>query len=977
VPGSGFGGGLRRLVTALRLDFNWVRDQTRYGGLAQSWQAGNRADNRLLSGTDIGLAKEWLSRKPRDMPEPPAILRDFIKTSEAVAEARARAEDQRARQLRDAELAAAKAREDAAELEASRAREAEAAARKLSRRTFAGLVAALVLAVAAAGAGSFAWLQWDEAGRQAASADHERQLAEAASRDAKTQATAAKEALALAQTTMSETVDRFTDPAFQHDAALEPLQQAALSKLAPIYLRLLRQAADDPKSNTAYAEAVTRLATLQSSSRSISDATKIFQDALDVLTPADAQGGSAVPREAIDRLRESYAQQLVAFGDAKAAIELVTKIETGQFRTNVDCIRYRADVIQSEVSLSDPAKAEAILDKYKPWRGQGFLHLSNQAACLIDIASVLRHHNEHRAAREALEYAESIISATLKQKPRSIEFLLLDIKQKIAKAWLVYVSAKQSAIEVEDQALADSLITSAKSTRNRLLELAPDSRNAVEAESLLLIFDARLQSLKASVLGDDAAQVGLLDSQLMLGWSTHIAELLNRDPYSEALIALARDVTGTVLGLKSIDSGGNLRKPICRAILKPIFRTLHAHIESRAAWEVALGFVNCLAPLSTAGDGRADHEWLTTSENIPDELIDKALDTIPPSVTRLKILRYAIARAAAMSDMTLLLRLARDEARRHPDTIRFTRLYYFARTSDLDAMVEANNIVEVADRVGDCPAYSKAQQAYCSIATFRVHRSLRDSLRKQTPRPNSSFGDGAFGFLNDSRNTVVTELLSALMPHFVVVLANEEMMYFDDLAYSRKHEDPVEHAWGRELGDKRIVDYASLGRARGMAISDAFDFHFHGPAAIPNSSPDLTHTEEKRGVFLELDAFRETLGFRRHGLLPTAASTDNRVKVDEDLLDIETVILLQGNNVLGEHIFTYLNITFRQLQHMRDALASGEKPDLKNYGRVLYSGYGVPSRAMKKELEEKYSMRSIHVDYRTAFRIKLEHPPYQ
>lgn len=84
---------MRRLGTALKFDLAWVRDQTRHGGLAASWQAGGRTENRLQSGGDIGLAKEWLARKPREMPEVSEVVREFARASEAAADARGRAEE--------------------------------------------------------------------------------------------------------------------------------------------------------------------------------------------------------------------------------------------------------------------------------------------------------------------------------------------------------------------------------------------------------------------------------------------------------------------------------------------------------------------------------------------------------------------------------------------------------------------------------------------------------------------------------------------------------------------------------------------------------------------------------------------------------------------------------------------------------------------------------------------------------------------
>ena len=44
--------------------------------------AGGRPSNRLLSGEDIGLAKAWAARRPKEAPPPTALHFDFIKASE-------------------------------------------------------------------------------------------------------------------------------------------------------------------------------------------------------------------------------------------------------------------------------------------------------------------------------------------------------------------------------------------------------------------------------------------------------------------------------------------------------------------------------------------------------------------------------------------------------------------------------------------------------------------------------------------------------------------------------------------------------------------------------------------------------------------------------------------------------------------------------------------------------------------------------
>ena len=138
-PGSGFGAGLKRLVAALKLDLNWVRDQTRYGLLAASWEDGGKAENRLLLGSDVAAAKNWLERRPRTMPEPTEAVRNFIRASEE-AEARRTSEERR----RLAEIAEAQ-------------KEREQALQGLARASRRTLAVTVILLAAVAG-GLAGWI---------------------------------------------------------------------------------------------------------------------------------------------------------------------------------------------------------------------------------------------------------------------------------------------------------------------------------------------------------------------------------------------------------------------------------------------------------------------------------------------------------------------------------------------------------------------------------------------------------------------------------------------------------------------------------------------------------------------------------------------------------------------------------------------------------------------------------------------------
>lgn len=82
IPRSGFGSGLAKLSKVLRADINWIHAQTRYGQRATEWLAGNRASNRLLSGSDITTAKTWIAERQPSAPEITDEMREFIDASE-------------------------------------------------------------------------------------------------------------------------------------------------------------------------------------------------------------------------------------------------------------------------------------------------------------------------------------------------------------------------------------------------------------------------------------------------------------------------------------------------------------------------------------------------------------------------------------------------------------------------------------------------------------------------------------------------------------------------------------------------------------------------------------------------------------------------------------------------------------------------------------------------------------------------------
>lgn len=83
------------------------------------------------------------------------------------------------------------------------------------------------------------------------------------------------------------------------------------------------------------------------------------------------------------------------------------------------------------------------------------------------------------------------------------------------------------------------------------------------------------------------------------------------------------------------------------------------------------------------------------------------------------------------------------------------------------------------------------------------------------------------------------------------------------------------------------------------------------------------------------------------------------VEVDDALLSEKVVILLQGKNVYGDPIFTYLQLTLKSLQQLRDKMRSGADFMPAEYGEVLAAGRGEPSAELRSEMAVTHNMVDV------------------
>lgn len=83
------------------------------------------------------------------------------------------------------------------------------------------------------------------------------------------------------------------------------------------------------------------------------------------------------------------------------------------------------------------------------------------------------------------------------------------------------------------------------------------------------------------------------------------------------------------------------------------------------------------------------------------------------------------------------------------------------------------------------------------------------------------------------------------------------------------------------------------------------------------------------------------------------------LELDEELLSEKVVILLQGKNIYGDGIFTYLQLSLKSLQQLRDKMRKMEDFMPAEYGEVLAAGKGEPGPEMRSEMALTHNMIDV------------------
>lgn len=81
-----------------------------------------------------------------------------------------------------------------------------------------------------------------------------------------------------------------------------------------------------------------------------------------------------------------------------------------------------------------------------------------------------------------------------------------------------------------------------------------------------------------------------------------------------------------------------------------------------------------------------------------------------------------------------------------------------------------------------------------------------------------------------------------------------------------------------------------------------------------------------------------------------------RIPLTPELLEQPVVILLQGLNIWGSRVFSYVRMTLFQLQELKDSMDGGASFNPAAFGEVLAAGQGDPSPELRREMAEKHNL---------------------
>ncbi len=83
--------------------------------------------------------------------------------------------------------------------------------------------------------------------------------------------------------------------------------------------------------------------------------------------------------------------------------------------------------------------------------------------------------------------------------------------------------------------------------------------------------------------------------------------------------------------------------------------------------------------------------------------------------------------------------------------------------------------------------------------------------------------------------------------------------------------------------------------------------------------------------------------------------------VSDEYLETEVVVLLQGTNMFGDQVYSYIKLLGKNLKKMFAKMQASENFKPADYGTVIVAGRGIPSQEVRDEMKALYNMIDVPV----------------
>ena len=92
---------------------------------------------------------------------------------------------------------------------------------------------------------------------------------------------------------------------------------------------------------------------------------------------------------------------------------------------------------------------------------------------------------------------------------------------------------------------------------------------------------------------------------------------------------------------------------------------------------------------------------------------------------------------------------------------------------------------------------------------------------------------------------------------------------------------------------------------------------------------------------------------------PSFKNTKAADIVPQEAMDVEFVILLQGNNLFGDAIYSYVKMTGTKLKEVFAKMQINENFKPSDFGEVISAGRGEPTQEVRDEMAAGYNMTDV------------------